>query len=253
MSDQWNATLYDRAHGFVHQLGQGLVDLLSPKPGERILDLGCGTGPLTQKIADCGAEVLGIDASPAMVAQARRNYPTIRFEVADATLMSFDQPFDAIFSNAVLHWVKPPEQAAARMHQAIKPGGRLVLEMGGKGNVSKILGAAVRAGNDLGLDLQSVVDTNYFPSIGEYSTVLEQAGFAVSFAALFDRPTALSDGELGLRNWIRMFRPGLEEVVPVDRLEEFYQIVEQRCRIDLFRDGIWYADYRRLRLTATRV
>jgi len=207
---------------------------------------------LTKKIADAGATVLGVDASPAMIARARENYPSLKFEVMDATAMRFDEPFDAIFSNAVLHWVKPPEAAAARMFAALKPGGRLVLEMGGKGNVGKILRSAVKAGNLVRVDLQPVVMINYFPSIAEYATVLENAGFEVTTAALFDRLTPLSDGGEGLRNWIRMFRPGVEETVPTDVLEHFYPALEQLCRDELLMDGVWHADYRRLRMSAVR-
>jgi trans-aconitate methyltransferase len=252
-TDQWDAKLYDTSHSFVNQMAAGLVDLLAPKSGERILDLGCGTGPLTAKIAEAGATVLGIDASPAMVAQARENYPSLQFEVMDATAMRFDRPFDAIFSNAVLHWVKPPALAAQHMYDALKPGGRLILEMGGKGNVSKILQAAIKAGKSISQDLHSVVDINYFPSIAEYSSVLEHAGFEVRFATSFDRPTPLNDGPAGLRNWIRMFRPGVETKVPPVDLEIFYQSIEQLCRDELLIDNVWNADYRRLRVMAVRI
>ena len=153
VTDQWDAKLYDGRHAFVHQLAAGVVDLLAPQPGERVLDLGCGTGALTQQIADAGADVFGIDASPAMVAKATAAYPGLSFAVADATTMVFDQPFDAVFSNAVLHWVRPPAAAVARMFAALRPGGRLVLEMGGRGNVATVLAAAAAAGRDVGLDL----------------------------------------------------------------------------------------------------
>jgi len=249
MRDQWDAKLYDDRHSFVNELSRGLVDLLAPLKGERILDLGCGTGALTRQIAASGAEVLGVDASPAMIAQARQNYPDLRFEVADAQTMRFDEPFDAIFSNAALHWVKPPEDAAASMFKALKPGGRLVLEMGGRGNVATILSAAIASGAALGIDLKAAVNINYFPSIAQYAGVLEQAGFAVTLAVLFDRPTKLSDGEAGLAAWIRMFRPGLQELVPAEKHADFFRDLENRCR-QLFCDGTWYADYRRLRVMA---
>ena len=110
--------------------------------------------------------MLGIDASPAMVERARAAYPELRFEVADATAMAFERPFDAIFSNAVLHWVRPPEAAARQMFAALRPGGRLVLEMGGRRNVAAVLAAITAAGRDVGVDLSAEVDINYFPSIG---------------------------------------------------------------------------------------
>ena len=252
MTDRWDAALYDQSHSFVNQMAGGLLALLNPKPGERILDLGCGTGPLTQKIADNGASVLGVDASLSMIAKARATYPSIHFEVMDALTMKFTEQFDAIFSNAALHWIKPPEVAVARMFEALKTQGRLVLEMGGQGNVAAILNAAIESGRSIGIDLTPVVDINYFPSIAQYTTLLERAGFAVGFAALFDRPTPLSDGEAGLVNWIKMFRPGVMELVPTHHRHEFESSLKQRCRDRLFHDGIWQADYRRLRITAVK-
>ncbi len=251
--DRWNAKLYDSNHAFVHQLAGGVVELLAPRPGERILDLGCGTGALTREIADAGASVVGVDASPAMIAQAKQAFPDLKFEISDAVAMRFDQPFDAIFSNAALHWVKPPQAAVARMSEALRPGGRLVLEMGGKGNVARIRNAAVKAGRELGVDLSSAVDINYFPSISEYSTILEQHGFGVAFAALFDRPTPLKDGEAGLRKWIEMFRPDVTAHLPAGRVDDFYRLLSEFARPHLFHDGIWQADYRRLRIKATKL
>jgi trans-aconitate methyltransferase len=251
-NDPWDAALYDANHSFVNKMARGLLEILAPQPGERILDLGCGTGALTQQIADAGAMVVGIDASAAMIAQAQKSYPRLDFRVADALTMQFAEPFDAIFSNAALHWIKPPAVAAGRMFAALKPGGRLVLEMGGKGNVSVLLRSAIEAGRSLGLELTPFIDINYFPSIGEYTGVLEQTGFAVTSAMLFDRPTPLSDGAAGLANWIRMFRPAALDAVPKDRLSEFFAAMESKCRPDFFRDGTWHADYRRLRVTAAR-
>src|SRR5437763_12042671 len=159
--DRWDATLYDDRHGFVHRLGAGVVDLLDAKPGERVLDVGCGTGHLTKKIAEAGASVVGVDASPAMIAEARRNFPDLKFEIADAAAMRFDQSFDAVFSNAALHWVRPPEAAVARMYEVLRPGGRLVIEMGGKGNVRRVLDAAAAAGRAVGVALDPVLYVNY--------------------------------------------------------------------------------------------
>ena len=251
-NDRWDAKLYDANHSFVHQLGKAVFELLAPQPSERILDLGCGTGPLTQQIAAAGATVVGIDASPAMIAQAKAQFPSLQFEVQDALTMNFTQPFDAIFSNAALHWMKPPEIVAARMFQSLKRGGRLVLEMGGQGNVAKISAAAIQAGRLLGLDLTPVVNINFFPTVVEYTNLLETQGFDVNFAAMYDRPTPLEGGAAGLRTWMKMFRPDAEKAVPTEQREVFFQMLENQCRPDLFREGVWYADYRRLRLTASR-
>ncbi len=250
--DRWNATLYDDKHAFVHRMASGVLELLAPENGERILDLGCGTGALTRKIADAGADVVGIDASPAMIDKAKHSFPGIAFEVGDARSMRFDRPFDAIFSNAALHWVKPPERAVSRMWEALRPGGRLVLEMGGKGNVEQILTAALRAGTEMGVDLGPVIDVNYFPSIAEYTGLMDSQGFEVTSAILFDRPTPLSDGTQGLRKWIEMFRPGVLTSVLPGRLEPLFDAVENQLRPRLYCEDTWYADYRRLRITATR-
>jgi trans-aconitate methyltransferase len=250
--DRWDAALYDDRHAFVHRMADGLVDLLAPRLGERILDLGCGTGPLAKQIADAGADPLGVDASPAMVAKARSAYPDLRFEVADATTMAFPRPFDAIFSNAVLHWVRPPAAAIERMVAALLPGGRLVLEMGGRGNVAAVLAAAAAAGRDVGLDLSAALDVNYFPSVGEYAGLLEAGGFEVELAMLFDRPTPLEGGTSGLRDWLRMFRPGAVEAVPESDGDRFFDAADRHARDQLFHDGRWFADYRRLRVRARR-
>nr|MBA2363973.1 class I SAM-dependent methyltransferase [Chloroflexia bacterium] len=121
----WNTSLYDESHSFVWQRGEELVDLLSPQPDERVLDLGCGTGHLTARIAATGATVVGIDSDPGMIEAARRHYPHIAFEVADGTAFEVSRPYDAVFSNAALHWMRPPERVAECIHRALRPGGRL--------------------------------------------------------------------------------------------------------------------------------
>jgi trans-aconitate methyltransferase len=250
-NDRWDAKLYDGQHAFVHRLGAGVIELLDPRPSERVLDVGCGTGHLTKKIAEAGAQVVGVDASAAMIAEARQNFPDLKFEVSDATRMRFDQPFDAVFSNAALHWVRPPEAAIVRMWDALRPGGRFVIEMGGKGNVQHVLDAAATAGRTIGIDLDPLLYINYFPSIAEYTTLLERQGFEVSLATLFDRPTPL-EGEHGLRNWIRMFRSEVAEKTPAAQLEHVFEQMEIIARPVLFHDGVWHADYRRLRVMAKR-
>ena len=173
MATDWNASLYDTSHAFVWQFGRALVPLLEAGPGERILDVGCGTGRLTAEIAESGARVVGIDYSPAMVAQARENYPSLEFAARDVCEMEYAEEFDAVFSNAVLHWVKPPIAAARAMARALKPGGRLVAELGGHGNVAALVDAAYRALRQLGIPQPEVLDPWYFPSVAEYTGLLE--------------------------------------------------------------------------------
>jgi trans-aconitate methyltransferase len=246
---QWDSALYDSKHAFVSKLGTSLVELLMPQAGEQILDLGCGTGHLADEIHRYGAEIIGIDSSIAMIEQAQKNYPNLRFELGDATQLQFSTCFDAVFSNAVLHWVTEPQKAIARIWHVLKPGGRFVAEFGGKGNVGAIVTAladTLKAAN------YPALSPWYFPSISEYSTLLEQQGFEVTFAHLFDRPTPLADGNQGLQNWIRMFASSFLESVPPEVLSEILAQVESRLRSQLYQNGTWYADYRRIRIVARK-
>lgn len=248
----WNASLYDDRHAFVYEHGADLIDLLKPQAGERILDLGCGTGHLTAKIRAAGADVLGIDASAEMVAQARRNFPDLPFEVADARDYRSNRPFDALFSNAVLHWIKPPEAAVETMAVALKPGGRLVVEFGGHGNVRQILTefqAAIESQCDRRID---ELDLWYFPSVAEYAVLLERAGLEVRYALLFDRPTPLDDGEAGMANWLAMFGEPCLAGIPIEKRPPVMADAIERMRPRLWHEGRWTADYRRLRVVAVK-
>jgi len=247
----WDTSLYDQRHAFVFEFGKGLVSLLDPQPGERILDLGCGTGHLASEIAARGAHVVGIDSSPAMIETARQTYPSLTFQVADAQNFSFSEPFDAIFSNATLHWVNDPEKALECITATLKPGGRLVAEFGGKGNVATIVTAAQEAIEEI--EGSWVESGWYFPSIGEYASLLEKHGFEVHSALLYDRPTRLEEGEQGLSNWLKMFGEHILVSLDDDIKQRVIQQVEERTRSKLFKDGYWFADYRRLRLTAYKV
>jgi trans-aconitate methyltransferase len=246
----WDAGLYDGRHSFVWKHGESLVELLGPKPGEQILDLGCGTGHLTAAIAESGAGVVGMDSSADMLAQARAAFPRLEFVQADARDFSFDKPFDAIFSNAALHWVRPPERVIGCVRDALRPGGRFVAELGGRGNVRALLAALGAAAARLRISIE--VTPWYFPSIGEYAGLLEAAGLEARFAVLFDRPTPL-EGSDGLKGWVKMFARPTLDAIPAERREEFLSAVEEAARGELFRDGGWFADYRRLRVVAVRL
>jgi trans-aconitate methyltransferase len=249
---RWDANLYDANYSFVWERGRGVIELLVPQPGERILDLGCGTGHLSAQIAEMGARVVGIDSSAEMIAEARRKYTQVEFDVADARSFRLAQPFDAVFSNAVLHWVREADLVIESVWTALRPGGRYVIEMGGKGNVRKIEVGLMRAYQRFAAAPRADVNPWFYPSIGEYSALLEKQGFEVSFATLFDRPTPLENGEAGLRNWIRMFGSTFLNDVPEKHHEEFLRHIEDETRPALFRDGVWVADYRRLRVVAVR-
>src|SRR5699024_8970592 len=187
--DQWNANLYDQKHSFVSQLGEDLIQLLSPRPGESILDLGCGTGDIAKKLHDLGVKVEGIDSSDNMVRQARSKYPEIEFRLADARELDYKKQFDAVFSNATLHWVKPPLSALSNIYKSLKDQGRFVAEFGGKDNVQIITSDIKRQAHRLGFPYHEERFPWFFPSIGEYATLMEEVGFKVTFAHLFDRPT----------------------------------------------------------------
>jgi trans-aconitate methyltransferase len=255
LEKHWDTTLYQDKHAFVWQYGESLIELLNPQPGERILDLGCGTGQLTEKIAQMGAEVLGIDAAAAMIAQAKANYPHLDFTIAIAQNFQVDRPFDAVFSNATLHWVKEPDAAIACIRDALKIGGRFVAEFGGMGNIQAILTALIQSLVETGCvesEAQAkALNPWYFPSVGEYTTRLEQQGFEVSSAALFDRPSAL-DGESGLANWLEMFADRFFTGLSAQQRSQVVQSVENRLRATLYRDGVWFADYRRIRAIAIK-
>lgn len=244
----WNASMYNEKFAFVSAYGQDLVGWLNPQPGENILDLGCGTGQLAQTIAATGAHVIGIDSSATMIETAQKTYPDSDFRVADATNFSFPTQFDAVFSNATLHWVPDAERVIQNIAASLKQDGRFVAEFGGKGNVVHIVNAIQDA---IGETLHIQVPSGwYFPSIGEYTPLLEKHNLAVDTALLFDRPTPLADGEQGLRRWIEMFASAMMLSVPEEVKPLILDNVERQLRPTLFQQGQWFADYRRLRIMA---
>ena len=243
----WNASQYQSHCSYVWQGGESLVDLLAPVPDEQIVDLGCGTGQLTQQIAERCATVIGLDSDRAMIDQARTNYPNsafpnLTFQVADVASFQLPNPVDAIFSNAALHWVQPAESAARCMATALKPGGRLVAEFGGEGNVSTILTALQNVSG------KDNLNPWYFPSLTAYATLLEAVGLKVVFAHLFDRPTPL--GEAGLAGWLAMFgKRFLPEISSTEDWANVVNAVEKQVP-QLYQAGEWVADYKRLRIVA---
>lgn len=247
----WDAELYEARHAFVWQLGEGVIKLLDPKPAERILDLGCGTGQLTRKIADSGAEAVGLDVSPEMIGQARQNFPELRFILEDAVAMPFESEFDAVFSNAALHWMLDFSGVAKAVSRALKKGGRFVAELGGKGNIQEIERAVeTTARRHLGDALPE--KRTLYPSLGEYSSILEAQGFEVRSALLFDRPTPL-EGPQGMANWIRQFKSYCFESLPAAQRRQALEETVEALRPFLFRAGTWFADYRRLRVIAIKL
>ncbi|GAB3266335.1 class I SAM-dependent methyltransferase [Larkinella harenae] len=246
----WNADLYTEKHAFVHQYGLGLLDLLAPQPGELILDLGCGSGELTQQLAERGATVVGLDASETMITKARQQFPALDFQLADAAAFELPHYFDAIFSNAALHWMTDYEAVVRRMKHHLRPGGRLVAEFGGKGNVQHITDELTHQLRKRGYDL--TVSWWYFPSVGDYASVLEKHGFDVKLAQHYDRDTPLHDPQKGLVDWIEQFGTNFFTNVTAEDRAAVLEETQAALKTVLFRDGRWFADYKRLRIVASR-
>ncbi|MEM9049196.1 MAG: class I SAM-dependent methyltransferase [Pseudomonadota bacterium] len=243
--DHWSAAQYETAARFVSDLGAPVLDLLDPRPGERILDLGCGDGALTARIANAGASVLGVDASPDMVAAARAR--GLAAEPANGTALRFDAAFDAVFSNAALHWMTAPEAVLEGVARALRPGGRFVAEMGGHANVAAIRTAliAVLAQHGVETDLN---DVWYFPTAEEQRARLKKAGFAVKDVALIHRPTPIPTD---LDEWLRVLAaPALAKLPHSMRSVAAAQAAALAAPALRNEAGLWIADYVRLRFRA---
>lgn len=245
----WNPGHYDRAGAFVPQLASDLLTLLAPKRGERVLDLGSGTGALSAQLAERGADVLGVDASSEMVDEARRKYPTLAFKVGDGQQLAFEREFDAVFSNATLHWMPRADAVAEGVARALRPGGRFVAEFGGAHCVQTVRNALSDELSSRGIAGHGS-PAWFFPTLPQYARILEQAGLFVRTALWFERPTRL-DGDAGLRNWLELFCLPLLRAL-ADERDEVVAGVERRCRSALHRDGCWWLDYTRLRVVATK-
>lgn len=241
----WNATDY-AVHGrFVSDLGGAILGWLQPVSGEEILDIGCGDGALTEKIVQCGAHVYGVDASAQMVAAAQKR--GLQAVVMDATQMPFERKFDAVFSNAALHWIHDQPALLRNVAQSLKPNGRFVAEMGGHGNIAAIRVAlhAALSRHQLG---HLAADGNFYAAPQEYRRLLEEHGFIVEAMELVPRPTPLASG---MAAWVQTFRRGILDQVPTELREIVVQdTVNYLQPILCDRDGNWTADYVRLRFRA---
>ena len=248
MTAGWDADRYQRQFGYVSAMAGDLVELLDPRPGETVLDLGCGTGELAAQIQARGARVLALDSDPAMVAAARRRLGTDRVLLADGHAFTLAEPVDAVFSNAALHWMPRPAEVIARVGAALSPGGRFVAELGGAGNIEVILDALGTAMAEAGLP--EPVCPWYFPTLGQYASLLEAGGFQVASMEHFPRPTPLAGGDDGLADWLAMFGGALTATVPPDLLAEVVDRLGELAAPRLRRPEGWVADYWRLRFVA---
>lgn len=250
-SNQWNATLYDDKIQFVSKLGKGALELLQPQPGEHILDLGCGTGDLTHEITKANATTLGIDYAASMIEKAREKYPEASFSVENALSFRTDESFDAVFSNAALHWIQPPSKVIENVWYSLRPAGRFVAEFGGEGNVGSIIQAVADVLADHNVDF-SERNPWYYPSIGEYSSLLEKQGFRVKHAEHFDRPTPLPGGEEGLDHWLDMFADDFLYDFSSIQKEKLHEQIKEQLQKKLFKENEWIADYKRVRILALK-
>ncbi len=248
---KWNTALYDNSHSFVSKYGEGLLPLLNPQDGENILDLGCGTGDLTEQISQSGAKVIGIDSSAEMIETAKGKFPEIDFRQADAIDFEINLEFDAVFSNAVLHWVLEPDKVIKQVYSHLKNGGRFVAEMGGAGNIKTVTDALRETFIKHGFTENAEVNFWYFPLVGEYTSKLEQQNFRVIYAEHYDRPTELK-GENGIKDWFKMFGSRFFEGISELEQDEILEEVQNNLKDVLLKDGIWFADYKRLRVIAIK-
>jgi SAM-dependent methyltransferase len=245
-ASRWDAADYAKGAAFVPALGAPVLALLDPQPGEAILDLGCGDGALTVKILEAGAKVVGVDASESMITAARAR--GLDAHVANGEALEFGPEFDAVFSNAALHWMLDGAAVAQGVHRALKPGGRFVGEMGGQGNVATlragIRAELVRRGYPVPAE-----DPQWYPAPEEFAAIYAAAGFVDIDAQLIPRPTPLPEG---VAAWLRVFRAGFMDAAQVPEADqaEIAAAVEQMLAPQLRQpDGSWVADYVRLRFS----
>jgi trans-aconitate methyltransferase len=244
-TNTWESNTYLKHAHFVADLATPVLELLNPQKAEHILDLGCGDGRLTKALQDIGCIVTGVDYSEDFVKTAKAN--GLNAKVMDAHNLTFQNEFDAVFSNAALHWMKEPEKVIAGVKRALKPKGRFVGEFGGYGNIQSILDALRIALKERGINLDDV-NPWYFPTPDKYQTLLEAEGFRVDYIKLIPRPTPLPTDILG---WLATFANSFTKLFPEQEQEAFLNQVMTLTAPKLQQaDGNWTVDYVRLRFAA---
>ncbi|MFT8358760.1 class I SAM-dependent methyltransferase [Bifidobacterium aquikefiri] len=246
---KWNAQQYETQHDFVFKYGAGLLDQV-PETATTVLDVGCGTGDLTDQLRQRGYAVVGIDQSAEMVAEAQRLYPDTHFDQQDIVTMPITHTYDVVFSNAVFHWITDQNQLLVQVNQTLNPNGQLVCEFGAAGNVATICSAFGNELHALGMRYQVPF---FFPETAIYQHLLEKHKFEVLDMEVYDRPTVLRGGAEGLGNWVQQFFES-----DLSRLSNTQQSMVISHMADRLHDKLWVndhweADYRRLRVVARKV
>ena len=245
-TNDWNATTYNKYADFVSALGLPVVELLDPKKNEKILDLGCGDGTLAVEIEKSGASVIAVDLSEDMVEKAKEK--GIETYVMSATQLAFEDEFDAVFSNAVLHWVRDSEEAVKNIHKVLKKGGRFVAEFGGHGNVHHIV-EAMRKVFSNHPTYGSFDDIWFFPKPEEYAEILNKYGFEVEYIELIPRPTPIDD----VAHWLAIFTNGITAHMNEEQKLQFRDEVREILKDKIYsKEEGWVADYVRLRVKAVK-
>ncbi len=245
---KWNSKLYDNAQSFVSEYGKGLIDFIPNKEGQAILDLGCGTGDLTNEISTrLSVNIIGVDSSKEMINKAKSKYTNINFDVCDATKLPLENAFDVVFSNAVFHWIPNQNDLHKSIYNALKKDGILICEFGANKNIYNITTAfsnAIAKYDDI------YSSPFYFPTVEEHATILENNRFIIDKIYDYDRPTILPNENLGLRQWVSQFFSEPLNKYSENRQEEILTNVESQLRPIMFDGEKWTADYRRLRVIA---
>ena len=246
-SNQWNANEYNKNADFVSKLGLPVINLLAPKKDERILDLGCGDGTLSLEIQKkYGSQVIAVDLSPDMVAKSTKK--GVEASVMSATQLEFYNEFDAVFSNAVLHWVTDASLAIKNVKQALKADGKFIGEFGGYGNIQS-LQEAMKTVFERHPEYEEFLNPWFFPKKEEYAKLLEENGFHVHYIEIIERPTPIGD----IKEWLDIFANGIMQNVPTSKKESFKKEVENILKPKLFtQENGWVVDYVRLRFAAQK-
>lgn len=244
---KWDSHLYDNKHSFVAEYGSELLEFVPFNKEQRILDIGCGTGSLTEKLSMQCAYVLGIDGSSEMIERAQKQYPSIDFEVMDALELPYSREWDIVFSNAVFHWIPNHDLLLNKIHHALKPSGKLICEFGACGNIKTIEQGFSDALQELGYAYHSKFN---FPTVEQFGALLTKNDFVIEKIYDYDRPTRLQDGEQGLNNWARQFFQDELKMFSNKEQENILGKLQSRAKNTLWNGEEWIANYRRLRVLA---